>query len=223
MRPARPLGLLAKAALAAALAAACHDNVGVSACFEDGLPYSYVLNGDTTLVFRWPASHQPVHIYAEPVGDLQANVASAAARWLSALRCGELSLALVGDSTGADVIVRNPPSAPPAPPTPAGIVLAADSVGACGGQTRADFDSTNTMTGPVRAYVYPIATDPTALAGCYRMVTTHELGHALGILNHSPDTTDIMYSSPRRSTLSPGDRVTFQYLHHTTPTIRPQP
>ncbi len=221
MRPARPLGVLAKAALAAGVVAACHDNVGVSACFEDGLPYSYVLNGDTTLVFRWPASHQPVRVYAEPVGDVQANVATAAARWLSALRCGELSITLVTDSTTADVIVRNPPSAPPAPP--AAIALAADSVGACGGQTRADFDSTNTLLGPVRAYVYPIATDPVALAGCYRMVTTHELGHALGILNHSPDTSDIMYSPPRRGTLSPTDRVTFQYLHHTTPTIRPQP
>ncbi len=219
--PPRLFTYLAKAAALAAIVAACHDTVGVGACFEDGLPYNYALNGDTSLVFRWPASSQPVLVYAEPVGMLSQNTGTAAARWLAALRCGELSIALVTDSTIADVIIRNPSSAPPAPP--AGVVLAADSIDACGGRTDGVLDSTNTLTGPLRSYVFPVGIDSTDLAGCYRMVTIHELGHALGILNHSPDTLDIMYSQPRRGTLSPADRVTVQYLYHDAPTIRPQP
>lgn len=207
---------------AAVFAAACGDGVGRSACFEDGLPYSYFLGGDADYVFRWPAARQPVRVYAEPVGALQTNTAAAIATWTGGVRCGELRAQMWNDSNTADIIVRNPPIAPPAPK--AGLALEADSVGACAGVTYGDIDSTLTMTGPLRSFVWPYSlSDPVALAGCYRMVTRHELGHAFGILNHSPDPNDIMAAQPARSSLSARDRVTIQWLYNDDPTIDPEP
>jgi predicted Zn-dependent protease len=55
------------------------------------------------------------------------------------------------------------------------------------------------------------------------MTTTHELGHAIGLLVHSTNPADIMYPTPRRSTLSADDRYTLQSLYHTTATIKPAP
>jgi predicted Zn-dependent protease len=49
----------------------------------------------------------------------------------------------------------------------------------------------------------------------------HELGHALGLLQHSPDTTDLMHSSPR--VRAPSDRRSVEVLYHTEPTIAPKP
>jgi predicted Zn-dependent protease len=97
-------------------------------------------------------------------------------------------------------------------------------VGACTGRTDGTFDSTLTLNGPVRSYIAPLAAqDSVALSGCFRMTTTHELGHALGILAHSTSPGDIMYPTPHRSTLSLNDSYTLQLLYHTTATIKPAP
>jgi len=216
------LGLAAPALLALA-AAACHDN-SPNTCFESNATrYTYWLGGDTTLVFHWPASRMPVRTYAEPTGATPANVAAGLQIWANAFHCHELSFLPVTDSTQADVIVRPVAALPPQPAR--AVSLRADSVGICTGRTDGVFDSTLTLTGPVRSYIAPMGgvTDSVALAGCFRMTTTHELGHAIGILGHSPDPGDIMYTTPKRSDLSPNDRYTAQKLYHTTATIRPAP
>jgi predicted Zn-dependent protease len=142
--------------------------------------------------------------------------------WVNAFHCQEASFTVGGDSTQADIIVRQVAVLPPQPAR--SVSLGADSVGACTGRTDGTFDSTLTLNGPVRSYIAPMpGRDSVALAGCFRMVTTHELGHALGILAHSTDPADIMYITPRRSSLSVNDRYTLQTLYHTTPTIRPAP
>jgi predicted Zn-dependent protease len=207
--------------MVAALSVACGDNVGISACFEpDAVAYPYHLAGDTAIVFRWPASYRPVRVYAEPTGELVANVAAALELWRGGFRCNEMSFIVVTDSTNADIIVRNPDFLPPASFR---ISVAADSVGACNGRTDGEWDSNNTLLGPLRAYVTPATADSVALAGCYRIVTAHELGHAIGLLSHSSDTSDIMNSLPRRRALSVNDRYTLQLLYHDTPTLRPAP
>jgi hypothetical protein len=211
------------AALAAAAILACRDSHNPNTCFEsNAFSYGFFVGGDSTLVFHWPANRMPVRFYAAPTGDLRANVLAGMTTWVNGFRCQEASFQLVSDSTTADVIVRQVPLLPPL--AARAFALAADSVGACGGRTDGVFDSTLTLTGPVRSYIVPIAVgDSVALAGCYRMVTTHEIGHALGILAHSTDPNDIMYTTPRRSSLSPADRYTLQTLYHRTPTIRPAP
>ncbi len=210
---------LAPVAAAAALAA-CHDNVGPGACFEPNVTrYDFHIAGDTALVFRWPASYNPVRVYAEPAGDLPQNVQAALDLWSGAFRCGELRFAPTGDSTRADIIVRNPASLPVAAAA-SRVVLRADSIRACGGVTM--FDTTaGRLAGPMRAFVAPRSTDTAAVRSCYHFVTAHELGHALGLGAHSPDTNDLMNPLPRRLALSERDRYTIQVLYHTTPTIGP--
>jgi len=207
----------------ACAAAACSDSAGPDRCFDsNAVSYGFAAAGDSTLVFHWPASRMPVRVYAEPTGANAANVTAGLQTWVNGFRCGEASFSLATDSTRADILVRLVDVLPPQPAP--GTSFGADSVGACTGRTDGTYDSTLTLTGPVRSYIAPIpGKDSTALAGCYRMTTTHELGHALGILAHSTDPGDIMYSTPRRSTLSADDRYTVQKLYHTTPTILPAP
>lgn len=210
------LGVVALAALGA-----CHDSVGPGRCFEPNvLAYGFALNGDTNLVFHWPASYMPVRVYAEPTGDLPANVTAAMTLWASAFRCGEVSLTVATDSTHADIIVRNPQSLPVA--RAAAAALRADSVGACTGITQVDTAGT-AVSGPIHSYVARLSIDSAAVAACYHFVTAHELGHALGILAHSPDTSDLMHVSPRRRVLSEADRYTIQLLYHTTSKLQPPP
>jgi hypothetical protein len=204
-----------------ALLAACNEGVGPAHCFEPNTQaYGFALNGDTNLVFHWPSSYMPLRVYAEPVGALPANVAAGMALWVSAFRCGELSYVMSADSTRADIIVRNPRSLPAS--GPAASSIGADSVNACRGVTH--FDTAGTaLAGPMRSYVSPLTTDSAAVGSCYHFVTAHELGHALGLLAHSPDTADLMNAAPRRLALSEADRYTIQLLYHTASRLQPPP
>ncbi len=76
----------------------------------------------------------------------------------------------------------------------------------------------------MRSYVaaFPGA-DSAAAAACYHFVTAHELGHALGLLSHSPDTNDIMFATPHRLALSEDDRYTIQRLYHVASKLGPPP
>jgi predicted Zn-dependent protease len=206
---------------ALAVLGACHEGVGPGRCFEpNAAAYSYALNGDTNLVFHWPASYMPVRVYAEPAGALPTNVATGMALWAGAFRCNELSFIMSTDSTRADIIVRNP-SFLPAVRAGAG-ALHADSVNACTGVTQ--FNTAGAaLSGPMRSYLAPLSTDSAAVASCYHFVTAHELGHALGLLAHSPDTGDLMNVSPRRLALSEADRYTIQVLYHRATKLQPPP
>jgi predicted Zn-dependent protease len=212
----------ALAALAVAALAACHEGVGPGQCFEPNVQaYGFTLGGDSALVFHWPPSYMPVRVYAEPTGDLPANAGAAMALWANAFRCGEMSLTLVPDSAQADIVMRNPTDLPAG--APGAPVVYADSVGACSGVTQFD-TSGMTVLRPIRSFVAPVpGSDSASAAACYHFVTAHELGHALGLLQHSPDTGDLMYTTPRRRMLSEADRYTIQLLYHTTATLRPSP
>jgi len=219
MRAGRRLALALAPFAAAAAAAACHDSVGPSACFEPNVTrYDFHIAGDTALVFHWPASYNPVRVYAEPAGELPQNVQAALDLWAGAFRCGELRVALTGDSTRADIIVRNPASLPLL--SRRAVAMFADSVHACGGVT--EFDTlASRLAGPMRAYVAPLSVDTAAVRSCYHFVVAHELGHTLGLGSHSTDTNDLMNPLPRRLALSAADRYTIQVLYHTNPTIGP--
>jgi hypothetical protein len=219
----RAAARFAPVAAAFLLAAAGCSDQRPNTCFDsNAFSYGFYLGGDTSLVFHWPANRMPVRVYAEPTGATFANTDAGLRTWVGALQCHEAWFAETTDSTHADIIVRVVAALPPLPSR--AFTLAADSVGACRGRTDGTFDSTLTLNGPVRSYIAPFgAADSVALAGCLRMTTTHELGHALGILAHSPSAADIMYATPRRSTLSADDRYTLQSLYHTTPTIKPAP
>jgi len=58
------------------------------------------------------------------------------------------------------------------------------------------------------------------LESCLDLTTAHELGHALGIFQHSPDPGDLMYSDPVVTAPSARDRNTINRAYHTPTTIQ---
>jgi len=172
--------------------------------------------GDT---FHWPADRIPVRYFVDPRGALPRLVHSGLSAWQDQFLYGEYRAVVVADSTAADGIVHWQDSVPAdVPPDTAG------ALGACDGVTTYVLDSTKTMTGPEHVslrvrlgYTLP------QIAECFRRVVTHELGHSLGILSHSPATTDLMYGTPAIERPTERDRNTAQVLYHTLSTIFPPP
>jgi hypothetical protein len=157
--------------------------------------------------------------------------------WERQFLYAEFTATLVSDSAAADVIVIWEDSIPPdVPPDTSG------ALGACDGLTQIVVDSTAatsgtafrgptagvppplTLTEPIRVLlrVRPGFTEA-QVAACMPRVAAHELGHTIGILTHSPATTDLMWGTPTTSTPTLRDRNTAQVLYHTTPTIAPPP
>jgi len=207
----------------------CHEQT-LSECLEpNGQAYTFGAAWDTTVVFHWPASRMPLRVYAAPVGQMEANVDSAIALWTHAMRCGELRMVRTTDSTEADVIIGTAVSLPPfqsAGPDRGARIVLGDSVGACQGRTDGEIDTTTTpyeLVGPMRSYVAPTGADTAAATACYHFTVAHELGHALGILNESPDPNDLMYAVPHRLFATTDDRFTMQTLYHTRATVVPAP
>jgi hypothetical protein len=170
--------------------------------------------GDT---FHWPADRIPVRYFVDPRGALPRLVRNGLSAWQDQFLYGEFRAVVVADSAVADVIVHWQDSVPPdVPPDTTG------ALGTCDGVTTYVLDSTKTMTGPEHVslrvrlgYTLP------QIAECFRRVVDHELGHSLGILSHSPATTDLMYGTPAVERPTERDRNTAQVLYHTPPTIFP--
>jgi predicted Zn-dependent protease len=207
---------------AGAVLAACSDS-STSQCFESGATaYDVFANGDTSKIFHWLPADMPVRVYAEPQDSLPQNALRGMQLWVGAFRCKEMSLQLWSDSATADIVMRNPSSLPP-PSAPGGSMAAGDSVMACVGRTDFLLDSIGLMIRPIRSYVAANGIDTGATNACYHFVTAHELGHALGLLAHSPNTGDLMYAVPSHTALSLDDKYTIQLLYHFNAPIKPEP
>lgn len=178
--------------------------------------YVFDIGGD---VFHWPGDRLPVRYFADPRGAMPSLVREGLATWEIQFLYGEFRGVLVTDSTAADVIVRWQDSVPPdVPPDTAG------ALGACDGVTTYQIDTTSTMEGPIHVALLLRPGFGTAqIAACVHRLVAHELGHTLGILTHSPASTDLMFDTPGTQIPTHRDRNTVQVLYHTASTIEPPP
>lgn len=205
--------------LGAAVVAACEPVAPVRDC--PGCTYDFA---DTVppviLVFHWPNTALPVRFYADPRGAMPSLVAQGIEAWEAQFLYGEVRGVAVTDSSQADVIVQwasvVPPDVPPDPGPP---------VTACAGATT--YPSWVSGSAPGRAVRVTLGTlagyTPPQVAACLQRVVVHELGHALGLLKHSPAPLDIMNQTPTVYTPSSADRRTVEILYHTAATVAPPP
>jgi Matrixin len=207
---------------AALAAAACNDPAIPTRSFVYSFADTFIVGIDTTIdLFRWPEYRLPVRFWADPRSNMRFLVERAIRVWESQFLYNEFRGELVSDSNRADVIVTWADSVPPdVPPdtTPPN---------SCTGNTILDIDdSAHTLSGPIHVSLTLLAVSatPARVQGCMRRIAIHEIGHALGLLRHSPFPEDIMSGSPDATNLpSPFDRRTIETLYHMTPTIGPPP
>jgi hypothetical protein len=174
--------------------------------------------GVDTLSFHWPGSSLPVRIWVEDSLNLRGHVEHAIGQWEAAFLYGEFSAVAVADSSTADVIVRTGLA-----PGGGFSVTRLESLFApeCQGATDIELAASGQqIIRPFRVFVDPRLPSTTpGVDPCMALTTTHELGHALGIFNHSPNPADIMYVDPQVSALSSRDRSTGEVVYHTEPTL----
>jgi predicted Zn-dependent protease len=207
--------------ITALAAAACNDPAIPDRSFVYSFADTNIVGSDTFVdLFRWPEYRLPVRFWADPRSNMRFLVERAIAVWEAQFLYNEFRGELVSDSSRADVIVTWADSVPPdVPPdtTPPN---------SCTGNTFLDIDSTNALSGPIHVSltVLAVAVTPARVQGCMRRLAIHEIGHALGLLRHSPYPEDIMTGSPDVTNLpSPFDRRSIETLYHMTPTIGPPP
>jgi predicted Zn-dependent protease len=94
----------------------------------------------------------------------------------------------------------------------------------CLGAADVIVDSARTLRVPIHVYVFT-GSDPTTAENraCLDATTTHELGHAIGLFQHSPNTTDVMYRLPTVAAPSVHDRATAYYLYKGPSQLSPAP
>jgi hypothetical protein len=174
--------------------------------------------GIDTLSFHWDPALLPVRVWVENTADLPQHMSRAVDIWESVFLYGEFRAEVVSDSNTADVIVLGSQ----APALRSGRSrLTSMLAPECSGATDLDVPPDNRqLLLPIRIFITPgpIPADP-GLASCLALTSIHELGHALGIFEHSPNPTDIMFNDPVVDLPSPLDRGTAEIIYHIPSTL----
>lgn len=188
-------------------------------------PYEYRLfepdgeGGTIPLAFRWPRSMLPVRVFVADDDPLRPMVERAIAQWQDLFLHGEFRAELVTTEAGADIIVRNQV----APVKLRDAFRLSRRAPECRGETTFVADVTSgTLDLPFEVYVWSrIGPTGPGLDTCYELTVLHEIGHALGIFEHSVDPNDLMYADPVRNGFSERDRATAEAAYHLPTTVVP--
>ena len=200
-----------------ALATSCGDSAAPlrADSYEWRLFEPTAEGGTDTLAFAWPGSSLPLRIWAQDTLGLPDHAAAAIQTWQAQFLYGEFRGEMVSDSLDADVIVV-------AGQAPAKIRLLRSMARECEGATDVPLDPvTLILTPPFHVFIdLRFAEGTPGVETCLNLTTAHELGHALGIFQHSPDPDDLMYSDPIVTAPSARDRNTAERAYHTPTTIQ---
>jgi hypothetical protein len=213
------------AALTAALAlAACTELSAPNrpVPYESRLFVSFDDNGTPgvdSLRFHWPRSSMPVRYWVEDSLDAPGHVEHAIRTWKDAFLYREWDARLVSDSNAADVIVR----VAQAPPKPAPALLRFLSLAPeCEGVTDIDTVATRReLRLPLRIYLNPRLPNDPGLDTCLDLTAVHEMGHTMGLFQHTTDPADIMFTDPVATGLSGRDISTIEALYHRESDMEP--
>lgn len=216
----------------------CAVIVMVAACDSPTVPprlltdvYDYRLRAGSLKVLRWPIG-TTVRVYVAGDADaartaaLESGFENGANGWNAASLYGEVRIERTTNLADADAVLLFSSTLPPVetghcPPGggSAATTLCLDPQD----PTRlAVFPLRNGGGGQVKFLVTIRSVSPLDLESVRRLVA-HELGHVLGIAQHSSRQTDLMFPETNltRAEPSPADRATLHVLYHSRPDITP--
>ncbi len=210
----------------------------VAACDSPSVPerlltevYDYRLRANGPKVLRWPIG-TTVRVYVAADADpartaaLESALENGANAWNAAALYGQVRLEQTTDLANADAVLVFSATLAPVETS-----NCSPSPGAAATTLCLDpQDPTRLRVFPIRnggggnvKFVVTIRTqNPLDIEGVRRLVA-HELGHVLGIAQHSSRPTDLMFPETNltRAEPSPADRATLHVLYHSRPDITP--
>ena len=166
-------------------------------------------------LYRWSTGAR-VRVFVEPMAaggvDLAGAVQRAVASWNAVPQAREFTLDVVTNRDLADVIVYDrsvpqPVATGSCPFNPSG---AAGYTYFCPLNGRAERLRPIASTMLTTAIVIRVDMTTTATQTALDALVAHEVGHAVGIGGHSPQTTDVMYTRPTVRTPTDRDRTTLR-------------
>lgn len=211
-----------------AFAAACDSPTVPERFLRDVYDFRLIMPTDTQTL-RWPSGAVVrVFVVSDPDATrnqyLRDGVAYGMQVWNTAALYGEVQLVQTDRVDDADIVVQYTPAVSPVDlsgcppgggPAYTTFCLTTDE------EHLSVFPLNSGGTGQVKFVVTVRATAATDAVNVRRLVS-HELGHAIGLVQHSPKQTDLMYGGTlNRDAPSPADRATLQVLYHTSPDITP--
>lgn len=192
--------------------------------------YDVTSSGFADVIVHWPVSSTiRVHAVDDDAasGLLPSSLARGATAWNAAVLFGEYRLVAVEEPGEADVVLAWSDATLP--------IDTSDCSPRLSGTAVTTFCLDDAGTGLM---AYPLLPGVEPGPGTVRMVVlisaglrqddirvrrivAHELGHVLGILTHSTESSDLMFSDPQTAVPARRDRSAVQVLYHTPADIVP--
>lgn len=213
--------------LGVALFAACDSPTVPERFLRD--VYDFRLRTPEPVTFRWEIG-STVKFFAVADGDpartryMRDATVHGVEMWNHAVLYGEVALEMAESIQDADVVVQYSHVASPVELSgcfPSGGLAVTTFCLTESGRNLRPFPFVS-GTGSHVKFVLTVRVTPQTSEADVRRLVTHEIGHVLGLAQHSPKQTDLMFGGALlRDDPSPADRATLQVLYHTEADITP--